>query len=157
MIYILAFLATFLYSFDVIFAKLALDNMPMFMFIFIMSILYTILGFVIYINNYKYINNYFINNSNKKYIIYSIINIIFSCILADFIMFYTIKKSTKINLPIVISIIHTVPILALILVYLVYKTKLNYKSIIGIIISVIGCIIAIYYSDDNIIIKSKWR
>ena len=107
MIYILAFLATFLYSFDVIFAKLALDNMPMFMFIFIMSILYTILGFVIYINNYKYINNYFTNNNNKKYIIYSIINIIFSCILADFIMFYTIKKSLKINLPIVISIIHT--------------------------------------------------
>jgi len=65
-------------------------------------------------------------------------------------MFYTIKNSTKVNIPIIISIIHTVPILALILLYLVYNTKLNYKSIIGIIISVIGCIIAIIYSDDNI-------
>ena len=145
MIYIIPFLSSLFYSSDVIWAKIALDQMP----IFILSIIYAILSVIIYLINPIYINNYITDKNNKKNIYYAVIAIVIGTIIADILMWYSIQKTQKKYLPIVISIIHSSPILSLILLYLVYKEKLDYRSIIGIIIAVIGTIIAVIYNDKK--------
>ena len=103
----------------------------------------------IYIFNNKIINNYIFDKKNSKNIFYAIIAILIGTLLADNLMWYSIKLSSKKNLPIIITLIHSVPILSLILVYLFYNIILDYRAVIGIIISVIGCSIAVYYSEKN--------
>jgi sorbitol-specific phosphotransferase system component IIBC len=88
--------------------------------------------------NNKIINNYIFDKKNIKNIIYAIFAIIIGTLLADNLMWYSIKISSKKKLPIIITLIHSVPILSLIL---------DYRAVIGIIISVIGCSIAVYYSE----------
>ena len=70
-----------------------------------------------------------------------IIAILIGTLLADNLMWYSIKLSSKKNLPIIITLIHSVPILSFIIVYLFYR------AVIGIIISVIGSSIAVFYSE----------
>jgi len=123
--------------------------MPIFIFVFILSIIYAILSVIIYLQNPILINNYITDKNNKKNIFYAVIAIVIGTIIADILMWYSIQKTQKKYLPIVISIIHSSPILSLILLYLVYNEKLDYRSIIGIIIAVIGIIIAIIYSDKK--------
>jgi hypothetical protein len=72
----------------------------------------------IYIFNNKIINNYIFDKKNSKNIFYAIIAILIGTLLADNLMWYSIKLSSKKNLPIIITLIHSVPILSLILVYL---------------------------------------
>lgn len=142
-------LSSLAYSSDVLFAKLALDELPFNVFIFILVFCYFIYGIYIYIFNNKIINNYIFDKKNSKNIFYAIIAILIGTLLADNLMWYSIKLSSKKNLPIIITLIHSVPILSLILVYLFYNIILDYRAVIGIIISVIGCSIAVYYSENN--------
>jgi len=91
---------------------------------------------------------YFTNSNNYYYLKYAIIAVIIGTIAGDYLMFYTIEKSSKANLPIAIALIHLAPIFSLFLVYLWFKKRLNYKSIIGIIMVFIGTLIAIYFSHS---------
>lgn len=140
-------LSSLAYSSDVLFAKLALDEIPFNVFIFILVFCYFIYGVYIYIFNKKIINDYLLDKKNIKTIIYAIIAILIGTLLADNLMWYSIKLSSKKNLPIIITLIHSVPILSLIIVYLFYNVVLDYRAVIGIIISVIGSSIAVYYSE----------
>lgn len=148
--FIFPLLSSLAYSSDVLFGKLALDDMPFNIFLFLLAVCYTIFGIFIYIQNISKINNYLFSNKNRKYIFYAVIAIIVGTILADCLMWYSIKISSKKNLPIVITLIHSAPILSLLIVYLFYNVILDYRAIIGIFISVIGCCIAVYYSDGII-------
>ena len=149
MLYIIyALLSSIAYSSDVIFGKMALEEMPMSIFVFILSFLYFILGIILYIWKRNEINDYIKKPDNYKNIFYAVIAIIIGTILADIFMWYAIKLSSRRKLPIAIALIHTAPILSLFFVYLFYGEILDYRSIMGIIISVIGCGIAIYYSNN---------
>lgn len=150
MYFITSFISAFMYSTDVIFAKMALDEMPVIIFVFIISLLYALLGIGIYIYYSKKINNYILDSNNTKNITYSIIAIILGTILADLFTWYSIQKSSHINLPITIAIIHTAPIISLFFVYVTYKKNIDYRVIIGILISVIGCCIAIMFSNNEL-------
>jgi drug/metabolite transporter (DMT)-like permease len=66
--------------------------------------------------------------------------------MGDYLMFYTINKSSKTNLPIAISLIHLAPIFSLFLVYFYFNKKLNFGAIIGIFMVFIGTLIAIFFS-----------
>jgi drug/metabolite transporter (DMT)-like permease len=90
---------------------------------------------------------YISKDTNKYYLKYAIIAIIIGTIMGDYLMFYTINKSSKVNLPIAISLIHLAPIFSLFLVYFYYKKRLPIGSIFGIIIAFIGIIISIYFSN----------
>ncbi len=70
--------------------------------------------------------------------------------LGDFFMWYSLKIASHKNLPLAVAIIHTAPILSLLFVFLIYKEKIDYRAIFGIILSIIGCIIAIIYSGSNV-------
>jgi len=65
-------------------------------------------------------------------------------------MFYTINKSSEVNLPIAISLIHLAPIFSLFFVYFWFKKQLNIKAIFGIFLVFIGTLIALYYSNGDI-------
>jgi len=146
--FIFPLLSSLAYSSDVLFGKIALDEMPFDVFLFLLGICYTVFSIFIYIYNYTKINKYLLDEKNRKYIYYAIFAIVIGTILADCLMWYSIKITSKMNLPIVITLIHSAPILSLILVYLCYNVILDYRAIIGICISVIGCCIAVYYSND---------
>jgi len=146
--YLFSLLSSLAYSSDVLFGKLALDEMPFEIFLFFLSICYTIFGIVIYIYNYSKINNYILQLKNRNIIYYAIFAIVVGTILADCFMWYAIKISSKISLPIVITLIHSAPILSLLIVYIYYKVSLDYRAILGIFISVIGCCIAVYYGKS---------
>ena len=66
-------------------------------------------------------------------------------------MWLAIKYSSNKNLPITVSLIHTVPIFSLLLVWLVYKQTLNYKVIFGIFLTIIGVIITIFFNNESYI------
>ena len=70
--------------------------------------------------------------------------------IGDIFMWLAIKSSSNKNLPLTVSIIHTVPVFSLLLVWLVYKEKLNYKVILGIFLTIIGVIITIFFNENNI-------
>jgi hypothetical protein len=84
--------------------------MPFNVFVFLLSIIY------IYLLCY-YCNNFWNNISRFIYVVY-------------------ISKNCQINLPIIVAIIHSAPILSIILIYLTYKEKLDYRAIMGIIIAI---------------------
>lgn len=150
MIYIFSgLLAALAYSSDSIFGKIALDGMPLHIYFIIVSFIYTIVGIILTIIHRNELFHYFGNTYNYYYLKYAIIAVIIGTIMGDYLMFYTIGKSSKVNLPIAITLIHLAPIFSLFLVYFYFKKQLNIKSIIGIILAFIGTLIAIYFSNYN--------
>lgn len=147
MIYIISgILAAIAYSSDSIFGKIALEGMPLNIYFIIVAFIYMIVGIILTIIHKNEVIEYFTNSNNYYYLKYAIIAVIIGTIAGDYLMFYTIEKSSKANLPIAIALIHLAPIFSLFLVYLWFKKRLNYKSIIGIIMVFIGTLIAIYFS-----------
>ncbi len=147
MIFILSALASsFLYSTDSVLAKIALDEMPFTVFMFIVSCMYIIIAISIYVVNRKDIHIYFTDILHHKYILIAIISIIIGTIIADALMWYALMKSTKQNIPLTTALIHTSPIFAAILVFFVFKKTINIYAFIGIIITVIGIIITVINS-----------
>jgi drug/metabolite transporter (DMT)-like permease len=149
MIFIISgLLSALAYSSDSIFGKIALDGLPLNIYFIIISFIYTIIGIILTFFNYKNIIKYFYKEkeNNFYYFKYAIIAAIIGTILGDYLMFYTINKSSKINLPIAITLIHLAPIFSLFLVYFYFKKKLNIGSVFGIFLVFIGTLIAIYYS-----------
>ena len=124
-------LSALAYSSDSIFGKIALDGMPLNIYFIIVAFIYTIVGIILTIINRNELITYFSNSDNYHYLKIAFIAVIIGTILGDYLMFYTINKSSKINLPIAISLIHLAPIFSLFLVYFYFKKKLNYKSIHG--------------------------
>ena len=122
-------LSALAYSSDSIFGKIALDGMPLNIYFIIVAFIYTIVGIILTIINRNELITYFSNSDNYHYLKIAFIAVIIGTILGDYLMFYTINKSSKINLPIAISLIHLAPIFSLFLVYFYFKKKLNYKSI----------------------------
>jgi len=142
-------LAALCYSSDSIFGKIALEGLPINIFFIIVAFVYTIIGIILLLFNY---NNFIIHikkdsENNYYYLKYAIIAVLIGTILGDYLMFYTINKSKKINLPIAITLIHLAPIFSVFLVYLYFKQKLNYKALTGIIIVFIGTLITINNID----------
>jgi drug/metabolite transporter (DMT)-like permease len=138
-------LAALCYSTDSIFGKIALDGLPLNVYFIIVSFIYTIIGIILLLFNYKEFINHIKKESenNYHYLKYAIIAVLIGTILGDYLMFYTIDKSKKINIPIAISLIHLAPIFSIFLVYFYFKLRLNYKALFGIIIVFIGTIITI--------------
>jgi len=139
------------YSTDSIFGKIALEGLPLNIYFIIIAFVYTIVGVVLSIIHrndiYKYIQKEKINN--YYYFKYAIIAVIIGTILGDYLMFYTINKSSESNLPIAITLIHLAPIFSLFLVYFWFNKKLNIKAIFGICLVFIGTIIALLNTNHN--------
>jgi drug/metabolite transporter (DMT)-like permease len=150
MIFILSgILAALAYSSDTVFGKIALLGMPLHIYFIIVAFIYTIIGFILSIIYRNDLITYINNTNNQYYLKYAVIAVIIGTIMGDYLMFYTIHKSSKSNLPIAITLIHLAPIFSLILVYIYWKKKIHIGSIIGIITVFIGTIIAIYFSNIN--------
>lgn len=142
-------LAALCYSSDSIFGKIALEGLPLNIYFIIVSFIYTIIGIILLLFNY---NEFIIHikkesENNYYYLKYAIIAVLIGTILGDYLMFYTIDKSKKINIPIAISLIHLAPIFSIFLVYFFFKLKLNYTALFGIIIVFIGTLITINNID----------
>ena len=150
MIFIISgLLSALAYSTDSIFGKIALDGMPLNIYFIIVAFIYTLVGITLTIINRNTVIDYFKNKENYYYLKYAIVAVVIGTILGDYLMFYTINKSSKINLPIAISLIHLAPIFSLFLVYFYFKKRLNFMSIFGIVLVFIGTLIAIYFSNNN--------
>ena len=150
MIFIISgLLAALAYSSDSIFGKIALEGLPLNIYFIIVAFVYSIIGLLLFLFNYKEVGFYLEkeNKNNYYYLKFAIIAVIIGTITGDYLMFYTIRKSSEANLPIAIALIHLAPIFSLFLVYLYFKKRLHTGSIIGIIMVFIGTLIAIYYSN----------
>jgi drug/metabolite transporter (DMT)-like permease len=152
MIYVISGIcAALAYSTDSIFGKIALEGLPLNIYFIIVAFVYSIVGVVLAIIHrndiYKYLKKE--NANNYYYLKYAILAVIIGTILGDYLMFYTINKSSEVNLPIAISLIHLAPIFSLFLVYFWFKKQMNIKAIFGICLVFIGTLIALYYSNNN--------
>lgn len=139
-------LSALCYSSDAIFGKIALEGLSLNIYFIIVAFIYSIIGLLLFIFNYNECMYYYEKEkiNNYYYLKYAIIAVIIGTILGDYLMFYTINKSKKINLPIAISLIHLAPIFSIFLVYIWYKQLLNFKALFGIILVFIGTLITIY-------------
>jgi drug/metabolite transporter (DMT)-like permease len=148
MIYIISGIcAAIAYSSDSIFGKIALKGLPLNIYFIIVAFIYSLVGIVLAIIHRNDIYKY-IKKENFYYFKYAIVAAIIGTILGDYLMFYTINKSSEVNLPIAITLIHLAPIFSLFLVYFWFKKTLNIRAIFGIILVFIGTLIALYNSDD---------
>lgn len=152
MIYVISGIcAALAYSTDSIFGKIALEGLPLNIYFIIVAFVYSIVGIVLAIIHrndiYKYLKKENVNN--YYYLKYAILAVVIGTILGDYLMFYTIDKSSEVTLPIAISLIHLAPIFSLFLVYFWFKKQMNIKAIFGIILVFIGTLIALYYSNNN--------
>jgi drug/metabolite transporter (DMT)-like permease len=150
MIFIISgILAALCYSSDSIFGKIALDGLPLNIYFIIVAFIYTLIGIILLLFNYndffKYLKKE--KDNNYYYLKYAIVAVLIGTILGDYLMFYTINKSNKINLPIAITLIHLAPIFSVFLVYIWFKKQVNYKVLLGIIIVFIGTLITITNID----------
>ena len=126
MIYIISgILSALAYSTDSIFGKIALEGMPLNIYFIIVSFIYMIVGITLSIIHKNQVIKYFNNIDNYYYLKYAIIAVIIGTITGDYLMFYTIGKSTEVNLPIAIALIHLAPIFSLVLVYFYFKKKIK--------------------------------
>jgi drug/metabolite transporter (DMT)-like permease len=147
MIFIISgILAALCYSSDSIFGKIALEGLPLNIYFIIVAFIYTIIGIILLLFNYNDFFKY-LKKENDNYLKYAIIAVLIGTILGDYLMFYTINKSNKINLPIAITLIHLAPIFSVFLVYFWFKKQVNYKVLLGIIIVFIGTLITITNID----------
>lgn len=139
--------AAIAYSSDSIFGKIALQGLPLNIYFIIVAFIYSLVGIVLAIIHRNDIYKY-IKKENFYYFKYAIVAVIIGTILGDYLMFYTINKSSEVNLPIAITLIHLAPIFSLFLVYFWFKKTLNIRAIFGIILVFIGTLIALYNSND---------
>ena len=147
MIFIISgILAALCYSSDSIFGKIALDGLPLNIYFIIVSFIYTIIGLILFFFNYndffKYLKRE--EENNYYYLKYAIIAVLIGTIAGDYLMFYTINKSKKINIPIAITLIHLAPIFSVFLVYFWFKQQLNFRALFGIILVFIGTLITVH-------------
>lgn len=147
MIFIISgILSALAYSSDSIFGKIALSGMPLNIFFIFVSFIYSIIGIILAFINKKELISYIQTPSNIYYIKYAILAVIIGTITGDYLMFYTINKSSKSNLPIAISLIHLAPIFSLFMVYFYFQKKIRIEAVFGIFLVFIGTLIAIYFS-----------
>lgn len=140
--------ASLAYSTDVVFGKLALDDMPMVIFTFVLSICYAVLAIGLFVWQPTKIREYVTNKKNTKTIALAILAVVTGTVIADVLMWYAVKKSPTHHLPIAIALIHTTPVISLIIVALYYKHKINWKVALGVILTVVGCMITILFDSD---------
>ena len=139
-------LSALCYSSDAIFGKIALEGLPLNIYFIIVSFIYSIIGLILLLFNYKECYYYYEKEkiNNYYYLKYAIIAVLIGTILGDYLMFFTINNSKKINIPVAISLIHLAPIFSVGLVYIWYKEVINYKALLGIILVFLGTLITIY-------------
>lgn len=142
--------ASLAYSTDVLFGKMALEEMPMFVFVFILALCYTVLAMIMFLVKPDVLKQYLTEKKNIKPISLAVIAVIVGTIVADVLMWFAVKKSSRKHLPLAIAIIHTAPILSLILVCTFYKECLNWKANLGIVLMVLGGCLAIFYSGSSV-------
>ena len=135
--------ASIAYSSDVLFGKLALDEMPMYIFIFILAACYTVVAICMYLYDRKTITGYIAKKQNLKHILLAVVAVVVGTIVADVLMWYAVKKSSHKHLPIANALIHTAPVFAIFLVAVFFRQYLQWKAIIGVILVIIGTIICI--------------
>lgn len=144
--YAVALMSSLAYSSDVLWGKMALDEMPMYIFTFLLAACYTVVGIVMYMFDPGAISRYMTAAANKRFIGFAIAAIVIGTILADIFMWYSIKIAPTRSLPAVVTIVHTAPIFSLLLVYLFYKESIHWKAVAGIFMAVVGCMLTVYYS-----------
>jgi hypothetical protein len=147
-----ALLSAIAYGSDVIFGKFALDDMPFFIFMFILAFIYFLIALFMFIFNYNYIIDYFYKIKNYSSLYWSIIAIILGTIIADILMWKAIQLSNYSELSTTITLIHMAPVFGLIFIAVVYKYYLNYKALFGFFLVIVGLIIMIFNSNKALLI-----
>jgi drug/metabolite transporter (DMT)-like permease len=109
-----------------------------FLFVGLFSLVYIML-------NLKNLTMFF-NQKNSKDIIYLSLFIAFTIIGFNTSLLFSLNETPKTSY--CLLIINLNIILTLLLSYYLFKEKMNYKSLIGILISLIGLSIVIYYSNE---------
>jgi drug/metabolite transporter (DMT)-like permease len=141
-----AILSSVAYSSDVIFAKLALDAMSTYVFVFILAVCYSILAIGMIAWRPREITLFLTDASNRSTIALAILAIVVGTMAADVLMWIAIKAANKQQLPAAMALVHTTPVIALLLVWMVYRESVDWRAACGVFLTVIGCIIALWYS-----------
>lgn len=144
--YIWALASSLAYSSDVVWGKMALDEMPMYVFVFLLAACYTVVGITMLALSPRSITGYISNKKNLRFLGLAIVAIVIGTLLADVLMWYAIKVSPKRSLPAVVTLIHTAPIFSLVLVWMVYNEAIDWRAVMGIVMAVAGCILTVFYS-----------
>jgi drug/metabolite transporter (DMT)-like permease len=139
-------LAAMAYSSDVIFGKMALDSMPLFVFVAIICIMYTITGVLMLAWDHGMIVRYFAQPTNRRNIAMAMGAITVGTVLADVSAWYAYKLAKHHQLPVVGMLISIAPLMSLLLVALFYGVRFRWQVIIGMLMAVTGICIALWFS-----------
>lgn len=145
----LALAAAGAYSTDVIFTKMALDKMPMYVFLTIICCVYFMMFLGLMLWKGPMIKTYLTNKANLKYVMLAVLGAIVGTMTADILMWSAIKASLKEDLPLTSALIHVAPVMSLLLVLLVYNVRVCWESVFGLVIAVFGIGIMVLYSGYN--------
>jgi uncharacterized membrane protein len=148
MFYLPAFGAAIAYGSDAIFGKIALNDMPLTVFIFILAAVYFVLAIGIYITHRPQLHAYFSNKKHHRAIMWALLAVILGTVIADIMMWKAIQMSQMWQLPISVTIIHTAPIFALVFVWIFFHQFMKIEAFVGLCLVIIGCGIMILNSKE---------
>lgn len=148
MFYLPAFGAAIAYGSDAIFGKIALKDMPLTVFIFILAAVYFVMAIGMLIMYRQQLYVYFSNRKNDRAIMWALLAVVLGTVIADIMMWKAIQMSEMWQLPISVTIIHTAPIFALLFVWMFFKQFMTIKAFVGLCLAIIGCAIMILNSKE---------
>jgi drug/metabolite transporter (DMT)-like permease len=146
----LALSSALAYSTDAVTGKLVLDNMPFPVFMFILSILYAMLGVVLWSCHWKSYCEYFAK-ANWRIIALAIVSILIGTILADYLMWKAIHTSKNHQVALTICLIHLTPVFALIIAVGFWKHPVTLQLVIGFSLAMVGYLLMISSVDPKLV------
>lgn len=150
MFFVLPALASSLaYSTDAVIVRSALEKMPLHVFIFVLALLYAVVAVGLWMWRGREISAYVADKRNRKTMCNALLGLVMGTIVADGLMYLAIQRSSLHDLPLTITLIHTAPVLSLLLVWAAFGAVPNWKVCTGIALTVAGSAMAIMCSDPS--------
>jgi drug/metabolite transporter (DMT)-like permease len=136
----LAVVAAMAYGTNSVIAKHALDNMHVYIYVFVIALVYMVVAAILLMVKGREIVLYFKTRTHHKYIAVAVAAVLIGTVFADAMTWSALRASPPERLPIVSALINMSPLFTLVLVSLVFGVRLNATSIIGVVLITLGCV-----------------
>lgn len=142
--FLLAIVASMAYGTNSVIAKYALDNMRLYMYVFIISMVYLVVAITLLSVKGKEIISYMKVKSHRHFLLVAVAAVLIGTLFGDTLTWSAFQAAPTQKIPIVSALVNLAPVFSLILVSIVFGVRLNAISIVGFILIVMGCITLSY-------------
>jgi uncharacterized membrane protein len=134
------------YASDAVFAKLALEGLPVHAFVVLAAGLYAVLAAGIVATHAPFYRAARTTMPPRQ-VAFALVSIAIGTLAADYLMWTAIRLATRAQTPAVMAVIHSAPVFAVALVALVFRKALRWQAAVGVLVTCAGVAATLYYSQ----------